>query len=90
MLIPCPWCGPRDWTEFAYGGDAGRRRPSEDAQVETWHAYIHLRDNPEGPHAELWHHGAGCRMWFRLLRDTRTHEVLGSARPGEPLPGEPA
>ena len=23
LLVPCPWCGPRDEVEFAYGGQAG-------------------------------------------------------------------
>ncbi|MGZ8625813.1 MAG: sarcosine oxidase subunit delta, partial [Actinomycetota bacterium] len=22
LLIPCPWCGPRDEVEFRYGGQA--------------------------------------------------------------------
>ncbi|MDQ2918068.1 MAG: sarcosine oxidase subunit delta, partial [Pseudomonadota bacterium] len=25
MLIPCPWCGPRNQIEFTYGGDAAIR-----------------------------------------------------------------
>ena len=27
MLIPCPFCGPRDLSEFTYGGDATARAP---------------------------------------------------------------
>ena len=27
-------------------------------------------------------HSAGCRQWFVVRRDTRTHEILGSAAPG--------
>jgi heterotetrameric sarcosine oxidase delta subunit len=86
MLIPCPWCGPRSQVEFTYGGDASVKRPAFDAPVETWLEYVYLRDNPRGPHAELWLHGAGCRRWFKVLRDTRTHDILASARPDEPLP----
>ena len=86
MLIPCPWCGPRSQVEFTYGGDASVKRPDFDAPVETWFEFVYLRDNPRGPHAELWLHGAGCRRWFRVLRDTRTHDILGSAGPGAPLP----
>jgi sarcosine oxidase delta subunit len=26
LRIPCPLCGERDYTEFHYGGDAGKRR----------------------------------------------------------------
>jgi heterotetrameric sarcosine oxidase delta subunit len=86
MLIPCPWCGPRSQVEFTYGGDASVKRPAFDAPVEKWVEFVYLRDNPRGPHAELWLHGAGCRRWFRVLRDTRTHDILASARLDEALP----
>ncbi|HZI84847.1 MAG TPA: sarcosine oxidase subunit delta [Casimicrobiaceae bacterium] len=88
LLIPCPWCGARAQAEFTYGGDAGVRAPPRDAGETAWIAFVYLRDNPAGPHDELWQHSAGCRQWFRLRRDTRTHEILGSARPGEALPGD--
>jgi sarcosine oxidase subunit delta len=81
LLIPCPWCGPRAQIEFTYGGDAAVKRPALDAPDEEWVAYVYLRDNPAGAHEELWQHSAGCRQWFRVRRDTRTHEILGTARP---------
>jgi heterotetrameric sarcosine oxidase delta subunit len=81
MLIPCPHCGPRDVTEFTYGGDANAREPTGNAAYvqEAWTAYVYLRDNPRGPHDELWQHTAGCRRWIRVTRNTLTHEVLASA-----------
>ena len=38
MLIPCPWCGERAHTEFAYGGDATVRRPArpDEASDSDW------------------------------------------------------
>ena len=78
MLLPCPYCGPRDVVEFAYGGDANARQPASDAPLEAWNAYVYLRENPRGPHDELWQHSAGCRRWIRVKRNTLTHEVLGS------------
>ncbi|MEO6929481.1 MAG: sarcosine oxidase subunit delta [Casimicrobiaceae bacterium] len=87
MLIPCPYCGPRNQVEFTYGGDATVRRPASDAPEAAWFDYVYLRDNPRGLHDEWWLHSAGCRSWFQLRRDTRTHDILGSARAGEPLPG---
>ena len=87
LLIPCPWCGPRSQVEFTYGGDATVKRPPPDAPVETWFQFVYLRDNPRGPHQELWLHGAGCRQWLKVLRDTQTHEILASAPPDEALPG---
>jgi sarcosine oxidase subunit delta len=34
-----------------------------------------VRDNPAGPHRELWYHAAGCQSWLIVTRDTRTHEI---------------
>ena len=81
LLIPCPWCGPRAQSEFTYGGDATLRRPAVDAPAEAWVAFVYRRDNSAGPHDELWLHSAGCRQWFRVRRDTRTHEILETAPP---------
>lgn len=78
MHIPCPWCGPRAQIEFTYGGDATRERPPEEASTETWIRHTYVRDNPCGSHLELWQHHAGCRQWFRLQRDTRTHAIGAS------------
>jgi methylglutamate dehydrogenase subunit B len=86
LLIPCPWCGPRSEVEFTYGGDATVRRPDAGAPDAEWFRYVYLRDNPMGPHDEWWLHGAGCRQWFRVRRDTHTHEILGSAEPSAPVP----
>ena len=88
LLIPCPWCGVRAQVEFTYGGDATVRRPAPDAPADAWVAFVYLRDNPAGPHDELWQHSAGCRQWLRVRRDTRTHEILGSAPPGDPVDGD--
>jgi sarcosine oxidase subunit delta len=87
LLISCPWCGPRNQIEFTYGGDATLKRPAIDAPERAWFEYVYLRDNPRGPHDELWLHSAGCRSWFKVRRDTHTHDILASARIGEALPG---
>ena len=77
LLIPCPHCGARAQVEFAYGGDATKRRPPDGAPDEAWYDYVYLRANPRGPHREWWLHHAGCGRWIRVTRDTATHEVLG-------------
>ena len=83
--IACPFCGPRNVTEFTYGGDANVKRPANPEAVSDaeWLDYLYLRDNPRGPHDEVWQHTAGCRRWIRVKRNTLTHDVLGSAWPGE-------
>jgi len=82
MRIPCPFCGPRDTTEFSYLGDASLvLRPAPDtADAPTrFHEYLHERDNPAGPHRELWYHGAGCHNWLVVERDTRTHRIIAAS-----------
>ena len=88
LLIPCPWCGKRDETEFHYGGQAHVPYPEDpDALSDAdWGAYLFVRDNPKGPYAERWSHSAGCRRWFNVVRDTANHRVLASYRPGEAPP----
>ena len=77
MRLSCPVCGERDLREFAYRGSAKlMARPAADAGAEAWHDYLHLRENPAGPNAELWQHVSGCRAWLRVVRDTRDHAVL--------------
>jgi len=77
LLIPCPWCGFREETEFSYGGQADIPRPPDPAALSdaAWAAYLFMRKNPSGPHRELWLHSAGCRRWFRVERDTVTYRI---------------
>ncbi|MER6537349.1 sarcosine oxidase subunit delta family protein [Streptomyces sp900105755] len=92
LLIPCPWCGPRDETEFHYGGQAHVPYPENPAALtdEEWARYLFFRDNPKGPFAERWSHAAGCRRWFNAVRDTSTNEILTTYRPRDPRPPLPA
>jgi heterotetrameric sarcosine oxidase delta subunit len=80
MLINCPYCGPRPSEEFTQLGDASVKRPtSNDPQtMGQWFDYVYLRDNPKGRFKEYWHHGAGCRSWLVVDRDTQTHEIFGT------------
>ena len=79
MIIDHPLLGPRDAQEFTYLGDAALiHRPDASAAdaAERFHEYLYLRDNPAGPHRELWFHEQGDRSWLVVTRDTRTHEIL--------------
>ena len=86
MIIPHPLLGPRDASEFACLGDASLlERPvvddpatlGDDATLDAFHDYLHLRDNPIGVHRELWFHEQGDRSWLVVTRDTLTHEITG-------------
>ncbi|MGC1816876.1 MAG: sarcosine oxidase subunit delta [Casimicrobiaceae bacterium] len=88
LMIACPWCGPREQTEFAYGGEAHIARPTDpdalnDAQ---WADYLFMRTNPKGRHREQWNHAFGCRRWFNVERDTVTYRITSVYKPGEQAP----
>jgi len=89
LRIECPWCGPRDETEFTYGGEAHIARPSDPAACSDaqWADYLYLRSNPLGAQREQWLHAAGCRRWFNVRRDTVSYEVTAVYRMGEGRPG---
>jgi sarcosine oxidase subunit delta len=79
MRIPCPYCGPRDSSEFTCFGDAGRERPAiADPDPAKWLAYVYERENPRGAFREFWHHLHGCRQWLVVSRNTETHEISGA------------
>ncbi len=86
FLIDCPWCGPRDETEFSYGGEAHIARPlggGHDMSDGEWAEYVFLRTNPKGLHRERWVHSHGCRRWFNAVRHTVSHRFLAVYKPGE-------
>jgi heterotetrameric sarcosine oxidase delta subunit len=84
MMIEHPLLGPRDASEFVYLGDAallarpeaGEPGAPDEAALERFHAYQHLRENPAGVHRELWFHEAGDRSWLVVTRDTVTQEIF--------------
>ena len=77
LLIECPYCGPRDETEFHAGGEAHIARPEQpDALTDAeWADYLFMRKNTKGWFSERWVHAAGCRRWFNVERHTVTHEI---------------
>jgi sarcosine oxidase, subunit delta len=77
LLIRCPWCGPRDETEFRYGGEAHVARPADPQALDdaAWAEYVFMRNNPKGWFRERWVHASGCRRWFNIERHTLTHEI---------------
>lgn len=89
LLIPCPWCGPRDEMEFRCGGQSHITRPGPPEQVSDaeWGAYLSERINPRGEHLERWVHAAGCRRWFNVARDTATHRIRAVYGMTEAAPG---
>jgi heterotetrameric sarcosine oxidase delta subunit len=90
LLIPCPYCGARDETEFSYGHEAHIARPQNPDQLSDaeFADYLFMRKNPKGVHFERWVHTRGCRRWFNVARHTVSHRILAVYKMGEPPPRE--
>lgn len=88
LLFSCPNCGPRNETEFHYGGQAHVAYPETPDQLSNreWAEYLFYRENTKGLFAERWVHTAGCRKWFNMLRDTVSYEIKSVYRIGEQPP----
>lgn len=82
LLVPCPNCGPRQFTEFSYGGETNAR-PAPSAPAEELNSYLFVRRNAAGAQQEWWYHRAGCRSWFLAKRDTVTNRFLDSYWPDD-------
>ncbi len=88
FLIDCPFCGPREETEFSYGHEAHVHRPTDGDKLSDaeWAEYLFLRKNRKGVHFERWMHAHGCRRWFNVARNTHTNQILAVYRMGETPP----
>ena len=59
-----------------------RDNPNSNPELNTeisdqdWDNFVYYRKNPRGNHLELWHHISGCRQWFKVLRNTATHDII--------------
>ena len=85
LFIDCPWCGPREETEFSYGGEAHIARPKDPSKLSDveWADYLFMRKNTYGRYLEQWLHSAGCRRWFNAERNTVTYKILSVYKVGD-------
>lgn len=82
FVLTCPYCGPREVSDFAFGGELSAR-PQAAPSFRELCEYNYFRRNVAGVQREWWYHRSGCRQWFQADRDTRTNEVLGVGVPGQ-------
>jgi sarcosine oxidase subunit delta len=75
LLIPCPYCGERDESEFDYGGRAVEF-PVLSAPRDEWHRALHLSCDAGEDADEYWYHSAGCERWIRLRRNLASHDFI--------------
>ncbi len=88
LQISCPWCGPRDQSEFTCGGEAHIVRPKNPEALSDaqWADYLFMRKNTQGRHLEQWCHSHGCRRWFNVERDTVSYHIHSVYKVGETPP----
>ena len=77
ILLPCPWCGPRNVGEIRYVGESTPRPAPETTTPDEWRRYLYTRRNPRGPLTERWYHTMGCRRYVTVDRDTLTNATGG-------------
>ena len=70
FLLTCPNCGPRDVSEFRYGGEILAAPPNTPESPGS---------NLPGRQRERWYHRFGCRRWLQAERDVRSNEVFATA-----------
>jgi len=89
LLIHCPYCDETlPELEFAYAGEAHIARPEDPSKLsdEEWSAFLFIRTNVKGVHAERWRHINGCGRFFNALRDTVSDRFVTTYKAGEPRP----
>jgi len=72
-LLHCPLNGPRNISEFTYGGEYHPQPDS--ASREEWAEYVFFHDNTAGVVLEWWCHTPSS-YWFLAERDTVTDQIV--------------
>ena len=74
-IMPCPLNGPRNISEFVYGGELKDMPDQNHCSDLEWADYVFNHDNLAGVVREWWMH-APSSYWFIAERNTITDEIL--------------
>lgn len=81
-IIECPLNGPRNISEFVYGGEVKRMPDMWACSDRQWAEYVFYDNNGTGVVREWWLHGPSG-YWFIAERHRASDEVLRTYDPGE-------
>lgn len=81
-IMPCPLNGPRNISEFVYGGELKAMPDPATCSDRDWAEYVFYHDNQPEVVTEWWLHAASS-YWFLAERHTLTDEVLRTFDPAE-------
>jgi sarcosine oxidase subunit delta len=91
-LMNCPLNGPRNISEFVWGGDVKAMPDPAACSDKDWTDYLFIEENAAGVVLEWWLH-APTNYWFIARRNTVTDDILDtmtvdrffSGQAGEPV-----
>jgi sarcosine oxidase subunit delta len=78
-IMNCPLNGPRNISEFVWGGEVKAMPDPNRCSARDWADYVFLENNRAGRVREWWCH-VPTSFWFIAERDTVTDEILRTYR----------
>ncbi|MGI9293005.1 MAG: sarcosine oxidase subunit delta [Pseudomonadales bacterium] len=80
--LHCPLNGPRNISEFVYGGELEFMPDPNACESAEWAEYLFFDRNPVGIVKEWWCH-APTSFWFIGERNTLTNEIIRTYKAAE-------
>ena len=74
-IMSCPLNGPRNISEFAWGGEVKTMPDPLSSSDDEWAEYVFLENNAAGVVREWWCH-LPTSYWFIAERNTVTDEIM--------------
>jgi sarcosine oxidase subunit delta len=74
-ILNCPLNGPRNISEFTYGGEFHSMPDPDSSTAREWAEHVFFHDNNAGVVIEWWCHTPSS-YWFLAERNTITDELL--------------
>ena len=81
-ILNCPLNGPRNISEFVWGGEVTEEPDPKACSDADWADYVFLHENQPTVVREWWLH-APTAFWFIAERDTLTDEIIRTYAAGE-------
>jgi sarcosine oxidase subunit delta len=81
-ILNCPLNGPRNISEFVYGGEVVEMPDPNRCSDRDWADYVFMENNTAGVIREWWYHVATA-YWIIAERDTVTDEILKTYPAGD-------
>ena len=81
-IMHCPLNGPRNISEFTYGGQVHTMPDPKTCDDPSWARYVFYEENAIGIVREWWQHTPSS-YWFIVERHNGSDDILRTYDPGE-------